>query len=656
MINLAISTSIILFSIAGNLSAQQLLSEGMVVKGTLSTTDTLVYQFDVGLDHFVLGELNQISVNVSARLSDPNGQVLGTGENPSRGSMILPFENMDEGRHTIEVFSQTGETGSFELSLKSVRPLATDPSALVNQLMAPYDRTDSPGAAVSVWKDGVNLFSKTYGMANLTYGIPFELDTPTNIGSTSKQFTAFAIMLLNDRGELSLDDDIRKHLPELPEFEHLITVRNLITHTSGLREFLNLFTMAGRQLDNGDHIDRKELITIVQRQPALQNPPNTEWNYNNTAFGLAAVIVERISEMPFHEFMRDNVFEPLGMTHSQVRPSAEHIVPKRSVGYILGADGFEEKKDLGGAVGAGGIYASVVDLQRWAENYRNPVVGNAKIFEEMMTSFVLDDGEKTDYGYGLMIEEQRGLRRIEHGGADVAHRSQLVLYPEINAGLTVQSNHANFDSSIAYRLGAAFFGEHMDPENSEESDFDPDSYDLENFDELAGKYALDAVPSFVLDFTRSGDSLFTQATDQIKLQIIPTSDLTFRLTRVEASVEFHRNEDGTVDSVTLDQAGRLQRATRISAVDEPESIDPNDFQGTYFSEEIETFYRVRVEDGSLILNQLRLGDMELRLTIKDTYSEVSGLTVSFERDRNDQVVGFYLANGRTRNVRFEKVQ
>ncbi len=656
MINLAISTSIILFSIAGNLSAQQLLSEGMVVKGTLSTTDTLVYQFDVGLDHFVLGELNQISVNVSARLSDPNGQVLGTGENPSRGSMILPFENMDEGRHTIEVFSQTGETGSFELSLKSVRPLATDPSALVNQLMAPYDRTDSPGAAVSVWKDGVNLFSKTYGMANLTYGIPFELDTPTNIGSTSKQFTAFAIMLLNDRGELSLDDDIRKHLPELPEFEHLITVRNLITHTSGLREFLNLFTMAGRQLDNGDHIDRKELITIVQRQPALQNPPNTEWNYNNTAFGLAAVIVERISEMPFHEFMRDNVFEPLGMTHSQVRPSAEHIVPKRSVGYILGADGFEEKKDLGGAVGAGGIYASVVDLQRWAENYRNPVVGNAKIFEEMMTSFVLDDGEKTDYGYGLMIEEQRGLRRIEHGGADVAHRSQLVLYPEINAGLTVQSNHANFDSSIAYRLGAAFFGEHMDPENSEESDFDPDSYDLENFDELAGKYALDAVPSFVLDFTRSGDSLFTQATDQIKLQIIPTSGLTFRLTRVEASVEFHRNEDGTVDSVTLDQAGRLQRATRISAVDEPESIDPNDFQGTYFSEEIETFYRVRVEDGSLILNQLRLGDMELRLTIKDTYSEVSGLTVSFERDRNDQVVGFYLANGRTRNVRFEKVQ
>lgn len=656
MINLAISTSIILFSIAGNLSAQQLLREGMVVKGTLSTTDTLVYQFDVGLDHFVLGELKQISVDASVRLLDPNGQILASGEKPSHGSMILPFENMDEGRHTLEVFSKTGESGSFELSLTSVQPLATDPIALVDQLMQPYDRRDSPGVAVSVWKDGANLFSKTYGMANLTYGIPFELDTPTNIGSTSKQFTAFSIMLLHDRGQLSLDDDIRKHLPELPEFEHLITVRNLITHTSGLREFLNLFTMAGRQLDNGDHIDRKELITIVQRQPALQNPPNTEWNYNNTAFGLAAVIVERISEMPFHEFMRDNVFEPLGMTHSQVRPSAEHIVPNRSVGYILGADGFEEKKDLGGAVGAGGIYASVVDLQHWAENYRNPVVGNAKIFEEMMTSFVLDDGEKTDYGYGLMIKEQRGLRRIEHGGADVAHRSQLVLYPEINAGLTVQSNNANFDSSIAYRLGAAFFGEHMAPEDSEESDFDPDSYDLENFDELAGKYALDAVPSFVLDFTRSGDSLFTQATDQIKLQIIPTSDLTFRLTRVEASVEFHRNEDGAVDSVTLDQAGQLQRATRISAVDEPESVDPNDFQGTYFSEEIETFYRVRVEDGSLILNQLRLGDMDLTPTTKDTYSAAGGLSVSFERDRNDQVVGFYLANGRTRNVRFEKVQ
>ena len=121
-------------------------------------------------------------------------------------------------------------------------------------------------------------------------------------------------------------------------------------------------------------------------------------------------------------------------------------------------------------------------------------------------------------------------------------------------------------------------------------------------------------------------------------------------------MEFHRNADGTVDSVTLDQAGQLQRATRISGVDEPKNIDPNDFQGTYFSEEIDTFYRVRVEDGSLILNQLRLGDMELRLTIKDTYSEVSGLTVSFERDRNDQVVALYLSNGRTRNVSFEKVR
>ncbi len=656
MIKMAIPISIILLSICDDLSAQKLLTEGMLIEETLGATDTVVYQFDVGPGHFVLGELNQISVNASMRLLDPNDQLLETREHPARGPMVLSFENIDEGRHTLEVFSQTGEAGSFELSLNSVQPLASDPSALVNQLMAPYDRMDSPGAVVSVWQNGAVLFSKAYGMANLTYGIPFELDTPTNIGSTSKQFTAFAILLLNERGQLSLDDDIRKHLPELPEFEHLITVRNLINHTSGLREFLNLFIMAGRQLWNGDHIDRKELIAIVQRQPALQNPPNTEWNYNNTAFGLAAMIVERISEMPFHKFMQDNVFDPLEMKRSQVRPSAEHIVPNRSVGYLLGADGFEEKKDLGGAVGAGGIYASVGDLQRWSENYRNPVVGNAKIFEEMMTSFVLDDGEKTDYGYGLMIKEQRGLKRVEHGGADVAHRSQLVLYPEINAGLTVQSNHANFDSSVAYRLGAAFFGEHMDPENSEGSDFDPDSYDLANFDELAGKYALDAAPSFVLDFTRSGDSLFTQATDQIKLEIIPTSDLTFRLTRVEASVEFHRNEDGTVDSVTLEQAGQLQRATRISSVDEPESTDPDDFQGTYFSEEIETFYRVRVEDGSLILNQLRLGDMELRFTIKDTYSAVSGLTVSFERDRNDQVVALYLANGRTRNVRFEKVR
>ena len=155
--------------------------------------------------------------------------------------------------------------------------------------------------------------------------------------------------------------------------------------------------------------------------------------------------------------MRENVFGPLGMTGTMVRPSTRHIIPHMSEGYTPGPDGYRQIGDLGGAVGAGSIYTTIADLQTWVENYANPRVGTRESIDEMMTSFVLRDGEETGYGYGLSVDEQGGLKRVSHGGADVAHRSMLVYFPEINAGLTAQSNHAQFNSGVAYELAAAFF-------------------------------------------------------------------------------------------------------------------------------------------------------------------------------------------------------
>ena len=228
--------------------------------------------------------------------------------------------------------------------------------------------------------------------------------------------------------------------------------------------------MEGRRLDHGDFIDRSEIIDIVQRQPALQNSPGSEFNYNNTAFAMAAAIVERISGQEFHVFMEENVFGPLGMTRTMVRPSPEHIVEEKAEGYTPGPGGiFLEIGDLGGAVGAGSIYSTVGNLQTWIENYADPVVGSPEIVQEMMTRNILTNGDTSGYGLGLFIDDHRGLRRVHHGGADVAHRSQLAYYPEINAGITTQSNHAGFDRSIAFRLAEAFFGADMEPEEEEDA-------------------------------------------------------------------------------------------------------------------------------------------------------------------------------------------
>ena len=283
----------------------------------------------------------------------------------------------------------------------------------------------------------------------------------------------------------------------------------------------------------------------------------------------------------------------------------------------------------------------------------------------MMTSFVLADGEETGYGYGLSVDEQGGLKRIHHGGADVAHRSMLAYYPEINAGITTQSNHAQFNSNTAFELASAFFKDAMEEEEEGDGEdeagepFDPGGYDPEAFDEYVGRYALDAAPRMILTFTREEATLYTQLTGQPRLEIVPTSETAFRLLAVEASVTFLRGEDGKVEGATLRQNGAEQHATRLAdeAAEEwaPAADDLEDFTGRFFSDELETFYTFTVEDEALVMHQRRLGEVTLTPGEVDNFSG-GRLSFAFERDRNGQVIGFYLSNVRTRDVRFARVR
>ena len=553
------------------------LQPGSTVAGALSSGQTVRYTIDADGNDFVLGEVDQISVDVNIRILGPDGEQVGQFGGLGQGIERFAGRTSSAGMHTVELSVAedfAGISGLYEIRLLRHEPVATDPEQLADQVMARFDGDHTPGAAVQVWRDGSTLYSKAYGMADLTHGIPFTPETSTNIGSTSKQFTAFAVMLQQERGLLDLDDDIRSHIPELPEFAGNIQVRHLLTHTSGLREFLNLMRMTGRLLNHGDWIDRSEIIEIVQRQPALQNDPGAEYNYNNTAFGLAATIVERTSGQDFHVFMEENVFGPLGMTASMVRPSPRAIVPNRSEGYTPSPSGYRQIGDFGAAVGAGAVYASVVDLQTWVENYAAPEIGTRASIDEMMTSFVLNNGEETGYGYGLSVGEQGGLKRVSHGGSDVAHRSMLAYYPEINAGVTVQSNHAQFNSSVAFELAAAFFKDAMEEEEEGDAAGDGDPADEE------------------------------AATESWQ----PTED------------------------------------------------DLAAFAGRFFSEEIETFYTFTVDDGELVRYQRRLGDAALTPGDEEDNFSGGGTLFAFERDRNGEVIGFYLSSGRTRDVRFGRVR
>ena len=372
----------LLFSTAIPAGAQQVaLTAGRTVTDSLTAEAVDTFTVELGADRFVLGEVDQQTVDVVITVHGPDGRQAVRVDFSARGPEIFQFDAETAGLYRVEVSPFEQEQGRYAITLRRVEPVAPEPEARVDQLMAAYDAEHTPGGVIGVVRDGELVFSRAYGLAELAWDVPFGVDTRTNIGSTSKQFTAFAIALLAERGALSLDDDVRTHIPELPEFDAgPVTLRHLLTHTSGYREFLNAFVLAGRQLYEGDHIARSEILDLVRRQPELQNEPGAEWNYNNTGFSLLTVVVERVTGQPFPEWMAENVFGPLGMEHTVVRAHPGRIVDRASQGYMPGEEStWREAEDLGGAMGAGGIYSTVPDLARWMANFEDPRVGSPEI-------------------------------------------------------------------------------------------------------------------------------------------------------------------------------------------------------------------------------------------------------------------------------------
>lgn len=642
------------------LAAQSPLALGKPLAGTVTGKDTARFTLRADSNTVVRLRVDQRPGNVGLRLLGPRNTVVRAMNGSAKGPEELLVITNEAGAYQLQVVAADTTGGAFAVTLLTNERLSTDPKRQVDQLLALWDRRDGPGAAVAVWRGGRTVFAKAYGMANLAYEIPFTVSTPTNIGSTSKQFTAFAVMLLVEEGKLSLDDDVRKHLPELKDFGQVVTVRNLLTHTTGYRELYNSLTLTGRRLDESDYVGREEYIPLVNRQPALQNAPGTEFNYNNTAFGLAAMIVARVSGMPFEAFMAQRVFGPIGLTHTQVRADVRVPVKGATVGYSRSEkDVWRDLGDLGGSMGAGGIYTTLGDLQKWAEHLANPTVGTKASVAQMMTPFTLTDGKSTGYGLGLFVDTQNEQKRVHHGGADVSHRSMLALYPDLNAGITVQSNDGAFDSGIAFRLAEAFFPELAPKPVVARAPFDASKYEAKKFDEFAGQYALDAAPAFVLTFSRAGDTLYTQATGQGKLRLTPTSDTSFAVQGVPASVEFSRDAAKKVNGATLVQNGARQRASRregpVAAVWAPSATELAAISGRFFSEELETFWDIALVNGTLVAKQRRATDVPLRATARDTFTG-GAVTLTLERDRVGQVIGFYANVARSRDIRFARVR
>lgn len=643
---------------AGGVHAQQAtrLQVGKPVPATLVANDTLRYELNLPARHFVAGRIDQNGVDATVTVTGPTGARVFRGARVGRGGPEAFAFATDSvaGRYTIAIAPATaGSSGAVQVQLTRSEPAATTPAGKVDQAAAQLYK-DTPGAVVGVIQGGKLTFVKGYGAADLTNSLPFTAETPTNIGSTSKQFTGFALALLASQGKLSLDDDVRKHIPELKDFGTKITLRHLLTHTTGYREFINTLLIEGRQVMEGDYIGPDEVIKVLNRQPTLQNAPGAEFNYNNSAFSLATIVVERVTGRPFAEWMRDEVFLPLGMTKTWVRATPGQIIPNRTVGYQAGTFGFREVRDLHGSAGAGGIYTTPGDAAKWMHNFKTGTLGGPAVIKEMTTSFVLNDGKPANYGYGLFLGTNRGLKQWQHGGNDIAHSSTFVYYPDLDAGYVVFSNYQGVPGGIAGVVAESFFGQHMTaaparPAATAAAGVDVPGATLRRY---AGKYQMTTLGDLVLTVELQGGQLRLQLPGQPALPLRATSTTSFDGVGAPVKLIFNTAGDGAVEGITLQQNGE-HPGKRVAE----QTVDLASFAGRYFSEELETYYDLSVESGQLVIRHRRFGPAALTHTNGDNFSGTLPVSqVAFRRDAQGNVTGFEAGNGRARGILFERVR
>jgi CubicO group peptidase (beta-lactamase class C family) len=522
--------------------------------------------------------------------------------------------------------------------------------AQLDRVFAQWSPKDGPGCSAAASLDGKTVYEAGYGSANLEADVPITPASIFHAASVSKQFTAMAVMLLAHEGKLSLDADVRTYLPELPDYGHRITLRHLLTHTSGLRDQWDLIGIArGRFEEN--RITQDDVLDIVTRQTALNFVPGTEYLYSNTGYTLAAIIVGRAAGTPLRQFADERIFKPLGMTHTHFHDEYTMIVKGRTSAYARRADGgWRVSIPNFDTYGATSLFTTVGDLLTWQENFRHPVVGDQTLLREMQTSAVLANGDTTGYGLGLAIEGTGvpGALLVGHSGADAGYRSYTGRYPERGLAVAVLCNASTADpAGLAARMSAVYLKNAPKPATAPvAAAVKPTARELSRF---AGLY-VNPVTANVTYLSVRGDDLIVGRTNGPAL--VPIADRRFWLQPQRTEWAFAPNGDVVVTFRGSPPRHPVTLVRREPA--RPSRADLARYAGAYRSEELGATYAVSATDTAL----------SLRTGITDPWTAVPAYgdtflgrtTVEFTRDASNRVTGLLMSTGRVRKIRFEKVQ
>lgn len=633
------------------------LKPGAVETAGISAGQTHSFTVELQSDKFALLLLEQKGIDLTIAAYGPDGKKIGDFDSPngSHGSEYVSLESSSKGTFRLDVspLSKSG-SGSYDIRIVKIVPLAKTPEGRIEHLMAPWDNGSAPGASVAVAKDGKIVFSNGYGLANLEYGVRNSKTTVFHIASVSKQFTTFAVLLLEAEGKLSMEDDVRKYIPELHDFGKKITLRHLANHTSGLRDQWNLLALAGWRLD--DVITREHILKLISNQKDLNFEPGAEYLYCNTGYTLLAEVVARVSGKSFAEFTDERIFKPLKMTNTLFYDDHEKIVRNRAYSYGPSDEGFEKRVLSYANAGATSLFTTVEDLSLWAMNFENPVVGNADIVGRMKERGVLNSGQKIGYALGQTVGEYRGVETVSHGGGDAGYRTFLLRFPSKRLSITVLSNDGTFNAgAIAYKIADLYIPEPAPKEEvakAENTSADTVTVPASTLDSYAGEWEL--MPGTVASFDRQGASLVVSLGAQ-RLTLVPVSETRFLAEGPGIEVEFQRGADGKVDKFIWTQGNQKNTASRVKPF-APDAEALKEYTGRFYSEELDTAYDFKVSEGKIVASHQRHPDIVFTPVKRDDFSGSAWFfrQAAFGRDASGRVTLVKVSSGRVRDVVFRK--
>ena len=543
---------------------------------------------------------------------------------------------------------------SLSFSVRAQEPDQQLPKR-IDAIFSKYARTDAPGCAVAVMKAGKILYANGYGMADVVHGIPLRSTTPTNVASTSKQFTALAILLLEREGKLRLDDDVRKYVPEVPDFGHRITLRMLLNHTSGLRELHNLFYLAGWR--NSDVQSKDDVLAMIKRQRGLNHLPGAEFAYNSSGYTLLAIVVERLSGVSFRRFIIDRMFKPLGMTRSEVQDDVSQLIAHRATGY-WGHDpaSLRTARPPFAFAGPNGVVTSVEDLARWDENFYSQRVGTKAMFDQMSTRGRLADNSEFGYGMGLFIGTHRGLTMVSHAGSDYGYKADFIRFPSEKLTVTVLCNAFDIaPTPLALQVADLLLPRREETALPSATPPVAGSSATENSAAFAGLYWNDA---------RGEGSRFVYQNGQLQKDgggeglfvLRPLGNNAFRLMEAPRRMVFTFIRRAGSLVVSMDHEGSPVREYRRVVEKKPSVSTLRLLAGKYYSKEVDATWTFVARGDSLVLERQWTEPTELSAVFGNVFRSYQGFTLEFRPASRSGEWLVEVSTERARRVKFVRVK